>query len=352
MLFPPSLPPLKTQERSTQELIRQIHNFIHEELEISLENTNFLLAVSGGADSLALLCIWQWFSDKYSCSFSVLHLNHGLRPESVQEAQYLHELCKAWHIPYYMEERNIPQLAKQFNMGFEEMARKVRYEIYEEYRIKTQAAWTCLGHHLHDVQEDLLMRLIRGTSWPALAGMVAKDTNRHILRPLLMQEPQHLQMLLHQVNLSYAKDNTNDDINYFRNRVRHTISPLLQAENPSFSNKIQDLWHMAQYDAAHWQETLQALCKTHHIHCQENRVLLPATLLKKIDKSTRLRLYMHAIQMLKAQNPHAQGQARARTLFALDHSLTQGHGNTLFQLPGKICAYLKKKSIIIFLGEK
>ncbi len=350
--FPSALPALKSQSVQTKECIRQIATFI-KELHIDLRNKHVLLAVSGGADSLALLCFWQWYSVINPCSITVLHINHTLRPESEQEALFVSQLCTAWNIPHYIEKCDINALAQKNKQGIEETARKVRYELYEQYRGKCQAAWVCLGHHLHDVQEDVFMRLIRGTGWPALGGMVALDEKRHILRPLLMQEPLNLRQILQDVGLSFAEDASNADIKFFRNRVRHTFLPLFHAENPAFSQKIQELWHMAQYDAAHWQEYLNNICQEHKIQCEQSSVHLSAQFLKKLNKATRLRLYMHAISLLKEDIPKMQGQARAQTLFALDVALIEGRGNTHFQLPGNISAYLQKGSITFkFSGIK
>ncbi len=343
--FPAQLPPLKTQTLSTKELVRSASHFITQEMGLDFNNQHLLLAVSGGADSLALLCFWQWFSKIQNCSFSLLHINHGLRPESLQESQSIAELCKAWHIPYFIEERDVPRLAHENNTGFEEMARTIRYELYEIYRKKCDASWVCLGHHLQDVQEDVIMRLIRGSGWPALGGMVAQDAQRHILRPLLMQEPQALRTLLQSAGLSWAEDASNADVRFMRNRVRHTILPLLQAENPSFSKKTQELWHFAQYDADYWQLKLDNLCTTHNIRCENKTIILPAQLLKKIDKATRLRLYLLALSKLMQAAPQLAGQAGAHTLFALDAALLEGRGNTIFQLPGSIHAYLKKGAV-------
>ncbi len=380
--FPPTPPQLQEQDKKSQKLWRSMRDFLQKELKIPIRNTHFLLAVSGGADSLALLCLWQWLCQAEQASFSVLHINHGLRPESVDEARSVQALCRTWKIPCFIENINVPSLAKVQKLGVEETARKARYALLEQYRIQCQAAWICLGHHLQDVQEDILMRLIRGTGWPALGGMVAKDAHRHLLRPLLLQQPHTLRTLLAQLGLTWAEDASNTDTAFLRNRVRHTILPLLQAENPSFSQKTAELWHFAQYDAAHWQEIMENLCAQHHIfyqeHAQEkvekekaekNGVLLPAKVLKSLDTATRLRLYVHAVRLLKEACLHnlpkngechdfckeqgqISGQIRAHTLFQLDAALKEGRGNTLFQLPGYITAYVKKGSILFCWGGK
>ncbi len=346
--FPKDPPLLQQQEKKNQKIWRNVRDFVQNDLDVPLQNTSFLLAVSGGADSLALLCLWQWFASVEKFSFSVLHINHGLRPESKDEAHAMHALCKAWNIPCFIEEIDTYHLATQKKMGIEETARKQRYALLEHYRKHCQATWICLGHHIQDVQEDILMRLIRGAGWPALGGMTAKDAKRRILRPLLLQQPHTLRTLLTSAGLTWAEDASNADTQFLRNRVRHTLLPLFHAENPSFSQKAEELWQLAQYDAAHWQNVMDTICTENALVCHEQKVTLPAKLLKNLDTATRLRLYIHAVNLLKntAKEQEPLGQIRAHTLFQLDKAFKDGRGNTLFQLPGKITAYLKNNTII------
>ncbi len=345
--FPPHVPSYAAQDKATQDVLRSVRRFLQQELHISLEKTHCLLAVSGGADSLALLCLWQWLRPVYDLSFSVLHINHHLRPESTAEAHCVQALCAAWKIPCFVEDIYFEQKS-----GLEEAARHKRYALYEHYRQHCKASWVCLGHHLGDVQEDVLMRLIRGAAWPALGGMVALDTTRHILRPLLLQEPQSLRRILQKAGLSWAEDATNTDRHYLRNRVRHDILPYFHAENPAFAQKITEVWQCAQYDKEHWQEVIQNLCQEYHISVQENRLILPAKLLQKSNKATRLRLYTHALKALQNTDPNVHGQGRAQTLFKLDEALQAGRGNTLFQFSGSLTAKIHKNAITFELMIK
>ncbi len=355
--FPSSLAPFAKQPFATQELTRAVRKFLDEELQVEISGKHILLAVSGGADSLALLCLWQWLRPVYEHSISVLHVNHQLRPESEAEAHTLQALCKAWDIPCFIAQESVYDFAKLHKKGIEESARAVRYKLYEEYRQKCHAEWVCLGHHLRDVQEDVLMRLMRGAGWPALGGMTAIDSSRHILRPLLMQEPDQLRQLLVAANMGWAEDASNADTSYLRNRIRHTILPFFHAENPAFAQKISELWHFAHCDAEHWKCTLGKLFQDHNIQCQNDTITLPAKLLQQSDKATRLRAYMHALQCLKEGNNVTElyaeqwkkgGQARAQTLFKLDAALQKGRGDTTFELPGKISAYVKKGAVRFF----
>ncbi len=343
-IFPQNPPAYEKQSPATKELVRQVRHFIDKELALSLEGNTLLLAVSGGADSLALLCIFHWLRPIYKHTLHVLHIDHGLRTESICEAYAVQALCKAWHIPYTIEKVDVAQRAQQEKKGVEEMARLLRYALYAKHAKLCQATWTCLGHHLGDVQEDILMRLMRGAGWPALGGMAAFDQTRHILRPLLMQKPETLRILLTEAGVGWAEDASNADTGYLRNRVRHTILPLLQAENPVFPQKMQELWNFAQYDKEHWQHILEDLFQKHSVCCHENTITLPAQLLQSVDKATRLRSYHFALQHLQKHCQSAT-QARAQTLFNLDTALMQGRGNTTFQLSGGVCAHVKKGSV-------
>ncbi len=335
--FPSILPNFTDQPTSSRVLSRNVRNFMDKELKIDIRGQHFLLAVSGGVDSLALLCLWLWLRPIYGHTLSVCHIDHMLREESPLEAKTIANLCAAWGIEYFVHQTNIPKLAHEQKKGLEEMARIERYIHLENYRKKCQAHWICLGHHLGDLQEDILMRLMRGSGWPALGGMQALDKKRNILRPLLLQEQNQLTNLVKAAGIGHADDKSNCDTKYLRNRVRHNILPLIHAENPSFQQKAAELWQFASYDQEHWQDIVLKLFA--QVKVDENAITLPAAMLNGLDKATRLRLYMHSISTL------AKGQARANTLIELDNAWVQGRGNTTFQLPGNVEARLKKGAI-------
>ncbi len=344
--FPSFLPDFAIQPQQSRVLSRSVRNFICKELNIHPYNNTFLLAVSGGADSLALLCLWLWLRPLWKHTVIVTHIDHGLRQESVQEAQAVAELCAAWHVTCTIHTRDINALAQEKKQGIEETARQERYKILEIERKKHQAQWICLAHHTNDLQEDILMRLMRGTGWPALGGMVAMDKARHILRPLLMQESHALRSLLTAAQVSWCEDQSNTDTHFLRNRVRHTLIPQIQAENPAFFRNVQQLWRIAQADTAHWTAHIQHLCTIHKLQAQENSFCLPAYVLKTTDQATRLRLYMHAVHTLNTQPTQKKSQARAQILFSLDTAWQEGRGGTVFQLAGGLSARLSKGSIV------
>ncbi len=351
LTYPPTPPSIHTQPVTTHMLTRQMEHFLEKQLHILLNDTHFLLALSGGADSLALLCCFLWLTEMNTAQrirLSVVHMDHALRPESGTEARAAQALCTAWNIPFYMQRTDIVRYAKALGHkeghSIEDTSRKARYEYFEQCRRDCNAHWIVLGHHAGDLQEDLLMRLVRGTGWPALGGMVAIDKERRILRPLLLQEPKHLRKALRHAHMTWIEDMSNTDRHFLRNRIRHDILPLLHKENSAFPQTISQIWHMAQADKEHWHTLLRTMCATHAIvriqtHYR-HEVHIPAEALTYADKATRLRLYIHAMKLLI---PHTQ--ARAHTLFQLDTALTEGRGGVVFQFSQKICAHLKKRAI-------
>jgi tRNA(Ile)-lysidine synthase len=127
---------------------------------------------------------------------------------------------------------DIKALAADSGLGLEETGRKVRYSFLERIRQTQNADWIVTGHHLGDLAEDILLRLIRGTAWPGLGGMKAKTDNR-ILRPLLLVDKRDLLRLLQSLHIDWQEDESNQDTSFRRNRIRKEIIPVLLEENPA-----------------------------------------------------------------------------------------------------------------------
>lgn len=342
----PSLPPfpaynnLRPQE---QKLCLRVRHFLTQELHVDVRGQTLLLAVSGGADSLALLSLILLLRPVLGHAVAMAHVNHGLRPESVNEAQYVQHLATAWDVPCHCLTADVRAHAARTGLGIEEAARQIRYTFLEETRMRLDTPWICTGHHAADLREDMLMRLMRGTGWPALGGMTALDNERHLLRPLLMEEPEALKDLLRILKLTWLEDSSNADPTYTRNRVRHQVMPALLEENPAFGDASRQLWRMAQDDKDYWEQRLNTVCAAHRDTWNETEVSLPAALLRELHKAERMHLYMRAVRHLVRGG--GSGQSRAITLYQLDDALTQGRGGTEFQLPGGLSAQLKRGTI-------
>lgn len=348
LLTPPSLPSYDALDTQERKLCLRVRQFLSRDLALDLHGGNVLLAVSGGADSLALLCIMLLLRPVLGHSVVVAHVDHGLRPESAAEARHVEALAAAWELPFHSFCADVRTFAAEQKMGLEEAARHLRYTLLDKARKRSAAHWLCAGHHAGDLREDILMRLARGAGWPALGGMQAKDDGRRILRPLLLEEPEVLRQLLCRVGLVWMEDGSNADTAYTRNRVRHELLPALLAENPSFPDAARQLWRMAHDDADFWEKRLAAACNEHKARFEALEVHLPATLLRSLHRAERLRLYVRGLRHLVRQG--GKGQARAATLYQLDEALVQGRGGTVFQLPGGVNALVRRGGVTFQWG--
>ena len=295
----PPLPAFASLPTAARNLCRAVRGFMERYCAPALDAGGHVLAVSGGADSLALLTILALWRQREDMPLSVVQCDHGLRPQSRAEALYVREVCAAWGIPCTLAGLQVTPFAAASGKGVEDAARSLRYAALERARRSLSAtAWICTAHHAEDVQEDILLRLVRGTGWPALGGMGACDPARHVCRPLLGTEPEALRGLLRHVGLAWVEDASNAAPGCRRNRIRHGVLPLLRRENPHFSRASLAVWRMAQEDAAHWENSLQTLLRTHGLPAAPGAPLthLPCSLLRACDRATRMRLYVRAMR--------------------------------------------------------
>ncbi|MBQ9453761.1 MAG: tRNA lysidine(34) synthetase TilS [Desulfovibrio sp.] len=336
---------------SSHRLLRSVEHFCRDVLCLP-RGAQLLLAVSGGADSCALAVIMHVLAPRLGLTLHACSVDHGLRPEAVSDALYARQLCISLDIPCTICQAKVRDYAATHRLGIEDAGRHLRYALLEQQRVHYRAEWIALGHHAGDVSEDVLLRLVRGTGWPALGGMQGRDPIRHIMRPLLSADPAELRGLLKECHIDWREDSSNADLHFRRNRLRHAVLPLLRAENPALDRSLNSLWQLAQLDADYWKTQLNAILTDCPWQEEADGLLLPAELLQHLLPAIRLRLYMHAIQHLcTLQHPGAKGQARARTLFALDAALSQRHGNMRFQLPGGIEALLIRGGIRFSLAK-
>lgn len=301
-----------------------------------------LLAVSGGADSTALAVLLAVLAARQGWRLHACAIHHGLRPEADAECTHVQRLCAALGMACRVRYAPVRELARTAKTGLEESARAARYALLEEERQAAGCQWILTGHQREDLCEDQLMRLLRGTGWPALGGMVDCDPERRLVRPLLHVSGKTLRQWLVQWGIPWCEDGSNADAAFLRNRLRHDLLPRLEAENPAYGECASRLWRLAQVDAAYWEETLDAALAATPWRVEEDAVTLPRDLLRQQPAAVRLRLYLRALRLL---NRRHGGQARAEGLLALDAAWQAGRGNTRFQFPGGLMATLRAGAV-------
>lgn len=342
------VPKLQTLPSRLARLCLDVERFCRDSLKMA-DGKTWLLAVSGGADSTALLCILVSLAPRHDWQLHVATVDHQLRPESAGDAAFVAGLCRDWRIPCRILTADVPRLVRQDGLGTEEAARLVRYALLEQARRACGATAVLLGHHRSDVAEDQMLRFLRGTGWPALGGMRAEDAERHLLRPLLRTDSRALKDLLQHCGILWREDASNADTRYTRNRLRHTLLPLLRQENPRLEEACLNLWDLAGIDGDYWQQELERQLVRTPWQEAPGSITLPRALLRGAHAALRLRLYHQAVARLARLSG---GQARSATLLALDQAWQEGRGGTTFQLPGNIMAHLKGGNIRFYVEKR
>ncbi len=214
-----------------------------------LENEDkVLVAVSGGPDSILLLRILQDIKTQYNLQLKVVHLNHQLRENAWKEASFVKEQAKKLGIPCIVEEKDVRGYAETHKLSLEEAAREVRYNFFEQTAIKFGMNKIATGHTLSDEVETFVLRVARGAGRKGLLLIPPKrDVGRNsncklqIIRPLIEIIREEIIEFLESEEITYQTDESNCDIQYSRNFVRHRIVPSLLELTPQFPKQVMKL---------------------------------------------------------------------------------------------------------------
>ncbi len=287
-----------------------------------------LLAVSGGADSTALACLAALVAARSGMFFELAACDHGLRPGSAAECRFVEALGALLHLPVLVLDLHLDKDGP----GLEERARRARYTALRRLMRERRCAWLATAHHAGDLREDILLRLLRGTGWPGLGGMPASDHGRRVLRPLLDVEPETLRDVLSALGIPHCEDESNRDLRFARNRVRHQVLPALRGEHPGLDRGLTDLARLAAVDREFFDEWTSRVLERATLSATDSgmRLDLPMEAVLACPCAVRLRLYLAMVRRLSRLG--AEGQARASVLFAMDDAVRSGRHPRTFQL--------------------
>lgn len=192
-----------------------------------------LVALSGGADSVALLRLLCALG--YDCRAA--HCNFHLRgTESDRDEAFVRRMCREQGVTLYVTHFDTQEEARRRKVSIEMAARDLRYAWFEEVRKECGAAVIAVAHHSDDSVETLLLNLIRGTGLNGLRGIRPK--NGRVVRPLLCMNRQEILTCLKEMGQTYVTDSTNLQNLYTRNKIRLDLLPLMQTINPSVKENL------------------------------------------------------------------------------------------------------------------
>ena len=186
-----------------------------------------LCALSGGVDSVVLLHLLLQCGVRVEAA----HVEHGIRGESSRrDCRFVQELCGKWGVPLHVIHLDVPAQAAKEGRGIEETARAMRYDFLWKTREARRLETLATAHHLNDQAETVLMHLIRGASPVGLSGMRERDGA--LIRPLLPFSRAQIEQYAQENHLPHVEDETNADIAYTRNYIRHELIPCMEKLNP------------------------------------------------------------------------------------------------------------------------
>lgn len=190
-----------------------------------------ICAVSGGADSVAMLFALYLLREKMGITLEAAHFNHNLRgEESLRDETFVRELCARYEIPLHVASGEIRPGKK----GLEAAARDARYAFLESLPGKIATA-----HTADDNAETILMHLVRGTGLKGLGGIAPQRGK--LIRPMLGITRREVEDFLAEWHLPHVEDSTNETDAFLRNRLRHHVMPLLAAENPRIAENLSQM---------------------------------------------------------------------------------------------------------------
>jgi tRNA(Ile)-lysidine synthase len=212
------------------------------------------VAVSGGADSVALLRALLELRQELGLVLSVAHFHHGIRgAEADGDQDFVRELSERFGLELHTGAAQVPAHAREQKSSLETAARELRHQWFAALLAQGRADKIATAHTLDDQAETVLMRLLRGTGSRGLAAIYPEQREKRLVRPLLALTRREVEAYLTALGQPWREDSSNRDLAHTRNRVRHELLPLLERQfNPAIRQTLGDLAEIARAEADFW----------------------------------------------------------------------------------------------------
>lgn len=228
----------------------KVKTFIEEE-QLLQQGDHLLVAVSGGVDSMALLHYFIQTQEQWNIQVEAVHVDHMLRGEaSAEDRAFVQKYCDANGIYLHATEISIPAIMAQENGNTQLICRRERYQYFKEILQKTNANKLVTAHHADDQLESVLMALTKNATMNSMQGIRPQRLfeGKTLIRPFLTVTKSEIREYLLRKGLNYREDASNSKDTYVRNRFRHHVVPLLEAENPRVTEQVTHFTKQLQED--------------------------------------------------------------------------------------------------------
>jgi tRNA(Ile)-lysidine synthase len=219
------------------------------------------VAVSGGADSVALLRVLLELHRELGIVLSVAHFHHGIRgAEADRDQHFVQDLASNFQLDFHLGTGDAPAHARAEKLSLETAARDLRHRWFLSLVNQGQADKIATAHTLDDQAETVLMRVLRGAGTVGLAGIFPEQEEKHLVRPLLEISRGEVEAYLRSLSQTWHEDSTNRDLEHTRNRIRHQLLPQLERDyNPALRQTLADMAEVARGEAEYWDREVQSL---------------------------------------------------------------------------------------------
>lgn len=258
-------------------MIQRLIHFITEN-KIFDKSHKILVGVSGGIDSVVLLDLL----DKAGYSMAIAHCNFQLRgAESDKDERLVHALALKYDISIFKIAFDTLAIATERKISIEMAARDLRYEWFEKIRSENNCDFIAVAHHRDDQLETFFLNLARGTGLAGLTGM--NPVNGKVVRPLLFASRGEIENYRHELFLDFRMDATNQNLEFQRNKIRHSLMPIMDSLNPNFrEGLIRTMDHLDKTASIYnrtiteaWQRVVSTNDQTHYISIEALQNLDP-----------------------------------------------------------------------------
>jgi len=322
----------KMPEKFSSLLLKKIKRIIDKE-KLFHKGDRVLVCVSAGLDSIVLLEVLCRIKKEYNLHLFVSHYDHKIRKDSSKDALFVYEICKKKKIPLFYTASSVPLYAKKEKLSLEMAGRELRYQLWYNLSKKYDFHKIALAHHLDDLVEEVLLRLIKGTGKRGLAGIpiIREDL---IVRPLLHISKEEIKKFALAEGLTWREDPSNQDLRILRNKIRHVLIPYLEK---NFNPKIKENLKRTAFLISEEEEFIERIAREHYQSLKkiwEEDLILNVQELKKLAPALRRRIYFLAFK--EAGIPLFR--ITSRNLFQLENLILKQAKGPVY-LPGNYLVY-------------
>ncbi len=261
-----------------------------------------LIGVSGGPDSVALLNVLIALAPQLEVSLGLAHLDHGLRGRaSEHDAAFVTTLARQLDLPCHQCCKDVRAYGQRHGLSIEEAGRRCRYAFFEEIATTEGYHKIALGHHADDNAELILINLFRGSGPQGLTGIPPVRLPR-IVRPLITQRRKAILEYLQATDSAHVEDESNQDLSFLRNRIRHQLLPeLKETYNPNIIGALNRLSTIAREDEEWLTAVMQPIYDQTLVSTTSDRIILSLPIFHTLPVAVQKRLLRMALKHLKGE---------------------------------------------------